>query len=40
MDCIASSVDNIETTTVRDIFEENRQVVDLYGKDPQGPPPN
>ena len=34
------SQDNADNTTVRDIFEENRQVADFYGKDPQGPPPN
>ena len=34
------SQDNAENTTVRDIFEENGQVADLYGKDPQGAPPN
>ena len=34
------SQDNTENTAVRDIREEERQVSDLYGEDPQGPPPN
>ena len=35
------SKDNTENTTVRDVFEEDRQVANLYGEDPQGPrPPN
>ena len=33
------SQDNAENTAVRDIFEEDMQVLDLYGEDPQGPPP-
>ena len=34
------SQDNAENTAVRDIFEEDKQVSDLYGEDPRGPPPN
>ena len=34
------SQDNAKNTAVRDIFEEDRQVSDLYGEDPRGPPPN
>ena len=34
------SQDNAENTAVRDIFEEDMQVSDLYGEDPGGPPPN
>ena len=34
------SQDNAENTAVRDRFEEDRQVSDLYGEDPRGPPPN
>ena len=34
------SQDNAENTAVRDIFDEDRQVADLYGEDPQGPLPN
>ena len=32
--------DNAENTAVGDIFEEDKQVSDLYGEDPRGPPPN
>ena len=34
------SQDNAENTAVRDIFDEDMQVSDLYGEDPRGPPPN
>ena len=34
------SQDNAKNTAVRDIFEEDRQLSDLYGEDPRGPPPN
>ena len=34
------SQDNAENTAVRDIFEEDMQVSDLYGEDPGGTPPN
>ena len=34
------SQDNADNTAVRNIFEEDMQVSDLYGEDPQGPPPN
>ena len=31
---------NAENTAVRDIFEEDMQVLHFYGEDPQGSPPN
>ena len=34
------SQNNAENTAVRDLFVEDRQVAELYGEDPQGPPPN
>ena len=34
------SQDNAENTAVRDLFVEDRQVAELYGEDPPGPPPN
>ena len=39
VNCMISQ-DNAKNTAVRDIFEEDRQVSDLYGEDPRGPPPN
>lgn len=34
------SQNDAENTAVRDLFVEDRQVAELYGEDPQGPPPN